>query len=67
MLLHVFHFAMVARGEPTHQMLSIFGDLDTGNTQSAEAERARAIDQRLLCGVEVKNFKLLMAKPPLSV
>ena len=62
MPLHVFHFAVVARIEPTQQMLCILGDLDMGDTQLAEAERAGAVYQRSLYGVEVKFFKLIHGK-----
>ena len=48
---------MVARVEPTQQMLLIFGDLDTGDAQLAEAERPGAVNQRLLGRIEIKSFE----------
>src|SRR5882724_2855062 len=58
MPLHVFHLAVIARVEPAQQVLLVFGNLHAGHAQLTEAERPGARNQRLLCRVEVKNFKV---------
>lgn len=56
MPLHVVHFAVETRIEPSQQVLLVLGDLHAGDAERAEAQRACAGHECALCGVQIRYF-----------